>query len=38
MILKRGQKKYADWTYETMIQIFDACKEEKLYVIMTDRI
>ena len=31
---KKRPKKYADWTYETMIQIFDACKEEKLYVIM----
>lgn len=31
---KKRPKKYADWRYETMIQIFDACKEEKLYVIM----
>lgn len=31
---KKRPKKYADWTYETMIQIFEGCKEEKLYVIM----
>lgn len=31
---KKRPKKYADWTYETMLQIFDGCKEEKLYVIM----
>ncbi len=31
---KKRPKKYADWTYETMVQIFEGCKEEKLYVIM----
>ena len=30
----KKDKKSADWTYETMLQIFDGCKEEKLYVIM----
>ena len=28
------EKKSADWTYETMLEIFEGCKEEKLYVIM----
>ena len=30
----KKEKKSADWTYETMLQIFKGCKEEKLYVIM----
>lgn len=35
---KKRPKKYADWTYETMIQIFDACKEEKALRYYADRI
>ena len=30
----KKEKKSVEWTYETMLQIFEGCKEEKLYVIM----